>query len=317
MKSDNAETHFVTLFDSQFLPMGMCLHASLLEHAKPFQLWVVCMDDLVEQQLRQLALPHVSLIPLRDVESEALLKARQGRTLGEYCWTLTPFAPQVVFDRDPGVQQVTYVDADVFFFDSPWILLDELTDARKSVLITEHAYDPEYDQSATSGRFCVQFLTVSRTAGAQTVMRWWQDRCLEWCFNRVEDGKFGDQRYLDDWPVRFAEEVHVLRQVEKTLAPWNARYFEQREASLRPVFYHFHGLRILSTKTVRLYEGYDVGKRGAVYYRRYVDALKHVFQRVEDQSVRVDLPSESRVMPALHRMLRRLSGVVEGYAPLR
>jgi hypothetical protein len=275
MRSGKSDEHFVTLFDSNFLPMGMCLHASLLEHAQPFHLWILCMDELVEQQLRQLALPHVSLIPLQEVETEALLGVKNGRTRGEYCWTLTPFTPQFVFDRDQKVERVTYLDADIFFFDSPQILLKEFEESGKQVLITEHAYAPEYDQTVTSGRFCVQFMTFRRTVGGLKVMEWWQKRCLEWCFNRFEDGKFGDQKYLDDWPERFASEVHVLRQVEKTLAPWNVNYLTQNQPDdFKPVMYHFHSLRLVSPRRVLLYLGYRIGKRGMLLYSEYIQALK-------------------------------------------
>jgi hypothetical protein len=170
---------------------------------------------------------------------------------------------------------VTYLDADIFFFDSPQILLKEFEESGKQVLITEHAYAPEYDQTVTSGRFCVQFMTFRRTVGGLKVMEWWQKRCLEWCFNRFEDGKFGDQKYLDDWPERFASEVHVLRQVEKTLAPWNVNYLTQNQPDdFKPVMYHFHSLRLVSPRRVLLYLGYRIGKRGMLLYSEYIQALK-------------------------------------------
>lgn len=293
-----AESHFVTLFDSHFLVLGLCLHASLLKQAEPFHLWILCMDELVEAQLRQLALPHVSLIPLREVETDALLRIKPGRTLVEYCWTHTPFASQFVFDRDPAVQQVTYVDADLYFFAAPQILLRELESTGKSVLITAHAYGPEYDQTTTSGRFCVQFMTVRRTEGGLKVLRWWQERCLEWCFDRVEDGKFGDQRYLDDWPDRFGDDVHVVRQVEKTLAPWNVRHIEQQFPPLAPVFYHFHSLRIVSRHKVRLYAGYRVGRDGRALYRHYIGRMVESMQLLESRQMEVRyLPSQRSSTP--------------------
>src|SRR5512146_2759101 len=242
--------HFVTLFDNNFLPVGLCLHASLLEHGQPFHLWILCMDDLVEQNLHRLALPHVSLIPLREVEDVRLLAVKPTRSRGEYCWTLTPFTPQFVFDRDPQVRRITYLDADMFFFSSPRSLLEEFEQSGKHVLITEHAYDPRYERfgrARRGGRFCVQFITFRRSPEAGKVMRWWQERCMEWCYARVEAGKFGDQKYLDQWPALFGAEVHILSQKEKTLAPWNVAYYEKLgHGKLSPVFYHFHGLRILS-----------------------------------------------------------------------
>ena len=55
MNSNRPIEHFVTLFDSKFLPMGMALHDSLMIHAQPFHLWILCMDELVEKQLKQIS----------------------------------------------------------------------------------------------------------------------------------------------------------------------------------------------------------------------------------------------------------------------
>jgi len=275
MSSNKPVEHFVTLFDSNFLPMGLALHDSLMTHGQPFHLWIVCMDDLVAEQLKRIALPQVTLIPLGAVETGELLAIKKGRTRGEYCWTLTPFTFQAVFDRDERVGRVTYLDADLFFFASPRILLRELDESGKHVLITEHAYAPEYNKwMALSGRFCVQFLTFRKTAEAHQVMQWWQERCLEWCFARFEDGKFGDQKYLDSWPGLFADKVHIVRQTEKTLAPWNVDYTERRSGGkLDPVFYHFHGLRMVSPRKVRLCDNYRIGRGGLSLYRGYLEAV--------------------------------------------
>jgi hypothetical protein len=292
--------HFVTLFDDSFLPIGLALYQSLVAQGQPFRLWVVAIDDEVERHLDQLALPDVAVIPLSSIESTELLAVKPGRTRAEYCWTLTPFTAQAVFDRDPAARRATYVDADVFFLADPRVLLDELDQSGKNVLITEHAYAPEYDRSHDSGRFCVQFLTFDRTDRAREVMRWWQDRCLEWCFARYEDGKFGDQVYLDQWPTLFADRVHIVRQVEKTLAPWNVRHFAQQSArqnpsSLNPVFYHFHGLRLLEGRRARLFKFYDVGKAGLAIYDEYLAALGQAYAQLNRAAIRPpthELPCE-------------------------
>lgn len=310
MRSGKSPEHFVTLFDSKFLPMGMCLHSSLMEHAQPFHLWVLCMDALVEEQLRQLALPYVSLISLVDVETNALLDVKKGRSKGEYCWTLTPFTPQFVFERDAAVDRVTYLDADLFFFNSPQVLLDEFDASNKHVLITEHAYSPEYDQTATSGRFCVQFMTFRRTAEGLRVMQWWQERCIEWCFNRMEDGKFGDQKYLDDWPVRFADEVHVLAQVEKALAPWNlSRFCKDKKSLPDAVFYHFHALRIIRTDKVVLFSGYKLRGLYEPIYTRYLHALRMAIKAMQHQHIMLPtLPSAPRPLQGLRDFKALLLG---------
>lgn len=302
--------HFCTLFDKYFLVAGLCLHESLLRHEPTAHLWILCLDETVHQQLELLALSRVTLLTRSQIETDRLLKVKPTRTAGEYCWTLTPFLPSLVFLREPSVDEVTYLDADLYFFGAPSTLLDELAASRAHVLITEHAFDPAYDQSATAGRFCVQFVTFRNTPDARGVLQWWQERCLEWCYARHEEGKFGDQKYLDQWPSLFGEKVHILRRKELALAPWNARYYlEAADSAFRPVFYHFHGLRLNSPSTARLFFGYKVGKRAKCLYLEYVAALSRAASRVVELGAPVPYFPEARSFATMFRNLRyRLTG---------
>lgn len=232
--------HYVTLFDNLFLPQGVALHLSMERHIKNYKLWILCVDDETFKVLTKLKLSNVQLLQLKILETPELQDVKSTRTKGEYCWTLTPFAPRFVFEADQNVSRVTYLDADLWFIKSPLPIFNELDKSCKKVLITDHAYSPEYDQSDTAGKYCVQFMTFQRHQG-ESVRKWWEGKCIEWCFARFEGGKFGDQKYLDDWPERFPELVHVLQQKEFCLAPWNASRFTWNEA----VFFHFHGLRIV------------------------------------------------------------------------
>src|SRR3989344_2253591 len=80
---------------------------------------------------------------------------------------------------------------------------------------------------------------------------------LESCVNRVENGKFGDQKYLDDWTERF-QGVQVLRHLGG-VASWNInRYDFSTENKILTgidkntrqkfpiVFYHFHNAKIFN-----------------------------------------------------------------------
>lgn len=308
-RGQNDTEHFCTLFDHKFLPMGMALHESMMRHAGSFHLWIVCMDELVEQQLTKLSLPNVTLLPLSEVETPELLAVKPTRTRGEYCWTLTSFTFSAVLDRDQTVDRVTYLDADLFFFSDPRLLLAELDESQKQVLITEHAYAPEYSfWQEQAGRFCVQFITFTRGAGAGVVLRWWQEKCLEWCFARIEPGRFGDQKYLDEWPGLFGQYVHIVQQVEKTLGPWNVRLTARNQQRLSPVFYHFHGFRFLGPRRVRLHDRYRVGPQGRELYTRYMHALEGCIGRMSQQGIDVPYIAERACMGALRRLKRRLCG---------
>lgn len=261
--------HYVTLFDSLFLPQGLALHRSMQRHAGPFTLWVLCMDERAHEVLQRLALPDVRLIALADAETEALRRVKPTRTRGEYCWTITPFTPKFVFDRDPSAARVTYLDADMWFRQDPQPIFEQLESSGKAVLITEHAYPPEFDQSKSSGRFCVQFVTFDRARG-EPVRQWWAERCIEWCYSRTEHGKFGDQMYLDDWPTRFGDLVHVLAKPQWVQGPWNLTRFAPQDART----FHFHGLRLMRDERVLLTESYPILPASQrLLYAPYLDDL--------------------------------------------
>ena len=269
--------YFCTLFDSNYLSRGLVTYESLMYASRSddqnteggAHLYVFAFDDLCFDILTQMRLPNLTVIALSDFEDEALLSIKPTRSRGEYCWTATS-STILYCIKTFDLPHCTYIDADMFFYNNPKVLLDELpSDA--NVLITEHRYTPQYDKSKLSGKYCVQFMYFDSSENGLKVLNWWREKCLEWCFNRMEDGKFGDQKYLDDWTERF-DNVHVLKHAGGGLAPWNIQQFdfkteenviegtvkskylisniEENEGDLteneafKPIFFHFHGLKI-------------------------------------------------------------------------
>jgi hypothetical protein len=298
--------HFVTLFNSLFLPQGLALHMSMERHVREYVLWILCVDDETFEVLGRLDLPNVRRLKLSDLETPELLDVKSGRTIGEYCWTLTPFAPRFVFEADSSVKRITYIDADLWFRKHPKPIFDEFDASAKHVLITDHAYAPEYDQSATSGQYCVQFITFTRDGG-EHVRKWWEERCVEWCYARYEDGKFGDQKYLDDWPTHFGDFVHILRDKELALAPWNASRFPYGNA----VFYHFHGLRLISENKIEIGNYFLPNTLRQVVYRAYYEDMRKSLAQLEQVGVKL-VPQVKSMGYARrnYRKLKRLKALI-------
>lgn len=258
--------YYCTLFDSYYLNRGLVMQKSLLEKCNNFHLYIFAFDKVSYNILKSLNLQKTTIISLEEFENDDLKRIKPGRTKGEYCWTCTPSTILYCIEKFnlPGC---TYLDADLCFYDDPTALIDEM--GSNSVLITEHRYTKRYDQSATSGIYCVQFITFKNDVIGMDVLRWWAARCIEWCFNRFEDGKFGDQKYLDDWTSRF-KGIHVLRHLGGGVAPWNVQQLDLqkrghkwlvREKSggefVSLIFYHFHHITFFAT-TVDLSVVYDL-----------------------------------------------------------
>ena len=242
-----------TLLDSDYLARCIAMYRSLAKNCQNFHLYIFTFDDVSTSVLKNLGLPSTTIISNEEFEDEQLLAVKSGRSRAEYYWTCTPFVIKYSIEKF-NLSECTYIDADLFFFASPEVLLDELKD--KSILITAHNYGPGHDKALIYGKYCVQFNTFKNNPEGMLALNWWRDRCIEWCYVRLEDGKFGDQKYLDDWTEKFTG-VHVLQNPGGGVAPWNdnkyAFFRKNGEVWIKEygasdefplIFYHFHRTNI-------------------------------------------------------------------------
>ena len=206
-------------------------------------------------------------------------------------------------------------------FADPNVLVDEMGD--NSVLITEHRYSQRYNQALKRGIYCVQFITFKNTADGLLALNWWSGKCLEWCYSRLEDGKFGDQKYLDDWPVRF-KGVHVLKHLGGGVAPWNIQrytlYNHKNRVSVYEgndsadlIFYHFHYVKFYKNDQMDL-GNYKFSKEvKTILYQRYISHISQIEATLlnEFQFGRVvqGYFYKSKLLIPLHRLARIILGI--------
>jgi hypothetical protein len=243
---------YCTYFDINFLSRGLVLLESLKQHECDFILYALCLDDETYAVVRRLRDPQFIPITLSEIETAdpRLPVARANRSRIEYYFTLSPFLPLHLLRDHPDIPLITYVDADCCFYSSPQPVFDELAD--KSVLIVEHRYPSHEQYKSQYGRYNVGLLTFRNDQDGHSCLERWAGQCAAWCYDRLEEGKFADQKYLDEWP-NVCRCVHVLQHKGVNLAPWNAANFKlsRRAGTLWVdeyplIMYHFHGLRFVA-----------------------------------------------------------------------
>jgi hypothetical protein len=209
---------FCTLFDSRYLPRALALYRSLEEECDDFTLRAVCMDEESRLLMEALTLPKLRLISIGDVErwDPGLRAVRPTRSSTEYCWTSTPAICRFALHEEPELDTLTYLDADLCFFGSPAPMYDELGDG--SILLVPHRATEADD---AMGVYNVGWVTFRNDATGNAALDWWRNRCLEWCYARIEPGRYGDQKYLDDWPARFSG-VRVSTHPGAGMLSWDA-----------------------------------------------------------------------------------------------
>ncbi len=256
--------HFCTYFDINYIHRGLTLYRSLERHSSQFTLWILCFDDQTYNLLSLLNLSSAKLIKRKEFEAgdDKLVTAQSDRSLVEYYWTCTPSLPLFIFKQNQELDSICYVDADVFFFSDPSPIFNSLDQG--SIFIIPHDHDENvYSAPYKSGLFNVGILVFRRDEIGLQCLNWWREQCIRWCLHENEDGKCGDQGYLNDWPERF-QRVIISRHPGIHAGPWNISKYKLRSSSEDHFFingnplicFHFHALTMISYHIALAPEGH-------------------------------------------------------------
>lgn len=277
--------HYCTCFDNNYLIYGYTLYRSLKNTVADFTLYIVCLDEMVFQSLKQLNLPEAVLIPLSDIESfDPEYAATSGnRSRVEYIFTLSPVMPLYILNKYPEIEILAYMDSDLYFFSSPEKLYHEM--GNRSLLIFEHDFYPEEAGNAKDfGRFNMGFQLYRNNAQGIACLQHWRRECLAWCYDRPENGKFADQKYLEEWPELF-QAVIASNCSGGGLAPWNCGKHRFDFSGKKPlvdgnpvIFFHYQGCKILKHNMMLTasppYYLYIPNSIANFFYSTYFKAMK-------------------------------------------
>ena len=237
--------YFCTLFDSNYASKGIALYLSLEQQTEDFMLYVMAMDRKCQEKLNSFSFKHMMVECVDDVDSPELAEAKENRSRAEFCWTCGSFFTDY-FLYKYNLPNITYLDSDLMFFCSPKVVFDELEEKNASVGLAPH-----FNKYPWTGKYCVQFVYFKNDRDGKDCLRWWRDECLKWCYSRVEDGKYGDQMYLDYFPERYN---HVCETENRGvgIAYWNMFDYKFKEGETcyhdkkwPTVFFHYSGINIL------------------------------------------------------------------------
>ena len=272
---------FCTIMDRNYLTRGLALYDSLKAHCPAYELFVLCMDQPTWAILEALALQGLRLVSFKELAVDRLRQATQDRNVKERSVTCKSVLMRWLFHRHADLALLSYVDSDLFFFADPAPLFDLL--AAGSVSLTEHRFPARLEPTTSQdcGFYNGGWVGIRRDEQGLRCLEAWYEQCLAWCYDRIEDEKYGDQKYLDAWPQQFGGVV-VLHHKGANLAPWNVENYRIRLRhqqvlvdEIPLIFYHFSSLRQVAPW---LYQsGLMLPAQGAlraVVYRPYVRTLR-------------------------------------------
>ena len=247
--------HFATCFDANYLSRGMALLESLTERSTiPFRLYILALDEKVNAFFKKSVIENIVIISLDEIELyfPELQNAKTNRSIIEYYFTLSPYLPLYILNQFPKVERITTMDADLYFFNDPNIILNSYASA--SVLITPHHFSSELKHLEVYGKYNVSFQSFKKDKNGLECLNHWAEQCVEWCYDYLDEpnNRFADQKYLDNWKSQFSN-VEEINLPGAGLAPWNIEayaYSSHKDKILvdsNPlIYFHFHHLRIFN-----------------------------------------------------------------------
>lgn len=269
---------FVTVLDSNYIQYGISLYLSLQQNmsSNNYEFHIICIDKLAYNLLSKLNLQYVIIHKLSDIESSDIKIARNNRNYVEFCWTLASFSLNYVLNVLKH-DYVIYLDADLFFLNSPENLLNKKAD----IIITPHDFDDENLHLQVYGKYCVQFIGVKRSEKTSKLIQIWYSNVIDWCYCKLENNKFGDQKYLDNW-VNEYHEITFLETTGKTLGPWNIKkYLNSLDEA---ICYHFHSSKIIGKFFIPC-DGYNI--KNNMIFLSYKNTLKNARRLITKENAEI------------------------------
>lgn len=202
-----------------------------------------------------------------------------------------------------GADKVIYFDPDIYIFNPVELIYRALDSA--SIVLTPHILSPTPDDAHVyerdflgTGVFNLGFVAVAATPQGRSFLDWWEERCLDYCYEDLRAGLFVDQKWINLAPCLF-DEIHILRDPGCNVAYWN---LHERHLTSQPsgyivndnaplTFFHYSGyspsrpdqlsrkLRVPQNvddtlRTLLLFYGERLQANGADTYQKYAYSYK-------------------------------------------
>ena len=175
-ESNNAPSNtielYCTYFDHNYLRKGLALYLSLRRQSRPQRavLAVVALSKRCEEILKKLSLPDLIVLPLEELERKEprLRLAKSNRKLVEYYFTLTPWTIKAALAAQPQAIRATYLDSDLYFYNSPKILWEEI--GKSPMAFVEHRFSEGYIDKKEFGKFNVGWNSFDRSLNAENAL---------------------------------------------------------------------------------------------------------------------------------------------------
>ncbi|MDF2891772.1 MAG: Nucleotide-diphospho-sugar transferase [Clostridia bacterium] len=257
---DKQVNYFCTITTNSYLLKALALYESIyMNMGKSFHIWICTIDKISYDLLIKINLPNASIIYVGEIENKRLLEAKNNRYVNEYCWTIKASLVKHILKQHNDIDSILYLDSDTFMFSNPRVFFEGLK--KNDVLLTCHNFgDGVYFLTRQKGLFNAGIVGFKNSRNALRILNWWENRCIEWCYNDVQPNRFGDQKYLETINNKHPKTA-VIKSVGGNAAMWNIEHSDIKNLDNKVyinddilMFFHFCSFYIISENEFDLWK---------------------------------------------------------------
>lgn len=209
--------NYCTLSDKKYLKQGIALINSLRRvSSEDFKLYYLCLDEETYNTVSQYEEVHTVTLPEVEKSRLEILKYKDRKAYNEYCWSLASTFSRYLLEGWHSLDSVMYIDSDIYFYQDPLIIFNELGD--KSIGIIRHRHNTS---TSPDGEYNVGIIYFKNDEDGLNCLRWWNDCLLN--ESRPDLATCGDQKYLEEFSKMY--DIAILDKTFAHGAPWNYRLY--------------------------------------------------------------------------------------------
>ncbi len=248
------KTIYFTLCSNNYLPFAISLGKSL-EGFEANSKFVIGLVDQLDPQLDYSVWKEFEFLPCFDLDFPEFEGMLSRYNIIEFNTAVKPFYFEYLFAMYPEVDQIYYLDPDLYFYQSPKIMDNVWADAE--ILLTPNLIHttpkPSTGELASlrHGMYNLGFLGLKRGEESFRLIQWWKERLIQHCRIDKCKGIFVDQKWIDLVPL-FFDKIKLVKHPGWNMAWWN---FNERKLLKTPdgygvnqpefllLFFHFSGFK--------------------------------------------------------------------------
>lgn len=256
-----------TICSNNYLAQAKALGDSLAITNPDYQFFIGLVDILSLEIDYEVEIGH-KIIPAAEIGILDFDKLYEKYNIIELNTCVKPFYLKYFTQRYSDLSYLMYFDPDTFIFEKLLKIENELSNG-KEIILTPHILTPvpldgkmpNENLFLNFGTFNLGFIGIKNPLNNLSFFDWWGERTYEIGFDRVSEGLFVDQLWMNLTPI-FFDNVVISKNYGLNMGPWNLheRYLSKNQnqnwfvnGKQELIFYHFSNYKYNAPQTLASY----------------------------------------------------------------